>query len=1018
MARLFYRLDLESKDSFKQLDGVEKRLGSLGDFVKKNPVTAFGALGAAALAAGVQLARMADETNKALAAIADRIPGAEGRVADLRKEMNRLAIEFGRSQDAIVDTLKASSAAGAETVEELIAVTEAALGLSAALGGSDPNALAGQLDTVGDLFNIAADDLDAFGAALFSITKGKADVSEILSTLAVAGRTLEGTGISALTAASAFTQLNRELGVSGKKAITEFEERLRTGGIKAIEDLAAKAPLAADAFATYTEAVRRNNDTIEANTERARAQGRVIELEVGTKLSALGDIGQKVLFYTLGGGWTEAARRAKEAADATDGAAGAFDRLAQSGGAVAGAGAQISATIVEATTAVSDFAKKSVPDLNRYKKALEEADKAGKLDADTKRTLIAVNKELEKRHDEGAKAAEAAAKKEEEAAKRRAKAYNDALASIRKTTIAFTATLVDDTVEAINELELGLRGAGVSAEEAAEALKPLQEQLGLIKVNENLKLPEILEKSVRALSQLDVQRLVSAQAQLQALYNNADAAGKTRLAIAKQQEAVDKKLAEHAFAIAESQQTQAIQSLDLVDLAKRHGVELGKIPPVIGSANEKLEKQVREIADVALGAIGVADAFGLIDDNAAKVLGQIVAIGAALPKAFSGDPSAIIGVIGSLAGVISSLFGTGPEEAARRALVKRNTAALEELTSGVVELAKVTGGAEDVLGIQQALEAAFKRSKDLPFVHPGFLTEELFKRGLSREDLNELAKSLGFDLGESGNAISGLKDLLEFLRTGKFSLFGPDFEGQLKRIREAIGLGTLGRESEFGAILRALGETGGGPAILQALEGRDLGTAEGRQAALTALRDLFKEISTKQFTGAEFAGIAGTLNSQQLVDVLGDLIAILADPDRTIAPIGDITPDRPPLDVADETASFYSDSLTAADVQVGLLTDALVLESRQAAALDAILASLTSFSPIGPPALPDSVLAGAGASVGSTSVSLQFAAGSIVVQGVSDPTAAAEELADTIWRITDQRLADRFRDERRIRGLA
>ena len=75
-ARLFVSFEAETKGLSGELDKAEKSFGRITDFINKNPLAAAGALGAAALTAGFQLAKMAEEVNRSIGIIADRVPGA------------------------------------------------------------------------------------------------------------------------------------------------------------------------------------------------------------------------------------------------------------------------------------------------------------------------------------------------------------------------------------------------------------------------------------------------------------------------------------------------------------------------------------------------------------------------------------------------------------------------------------------------------------------------------------------------------------------------------------------------------------------------------------------------------------------------------------------------------------------------------------------------------------------------------------------------------------------------------
>jgi hypothetical protein len=100
---------------------------------------------------------------------------------------------------------------------------------------------------------------------------------------------------------------------------------------------------------------------------------------------------------------------------------------------------------------------------------------------------------------------------------------------------------------------------------------------------------------------------------------------------------------------------------------------------------ELLRTQAQKIEEGARGALQLAEAFGLVDDNAASALNSIVQIAANVQAALKGDLSSVLGVAGGLASIASNCFGgtTTPRNSAggRRCRTTRTPSAASRSAS-------------------------------------------------------------------------------------------------------------------------------------------------------------------------------------------------------------------------------------------------------------------------------------------------------------------------------------------------
>lgn len=288
----------------------------------------------------------------------------------------------------------------------------------------------------------------------------------------------------------------------------------------------------------------------------------------------------------------------------------------------------------------------------------------------------------------------------------------------------------------------------------------------------------------------------------------------------------------------------------------------------------------QELLAAARGAVGLAQGAGLIDDKMASAAQNALTFAENIGKALGGSPTGIIAAVGSLAGIIGSLFGESPETKARKQLLADNSRVIEANTRRIGDLVRLSTPGAKFAGVEEALTGFLSLRGDRLAsgnkVNAFELGKQLVGAGVSREDLARIAEDLGIQIinKESGKLeLGGLRQLLEAIQSTEFGQFGQDLGSQLERIRRGIGIGAIAPEDELAQILGALTAPGAGSeALTRALQPLLSGGIEGRSQAVTNLRDLFGQLNTGQLSASEF----GALTGSEFLDVLEQLVALLS----------------------------------------------------------------------------------------------------------------------------------------------
>lgn len=477
-------------------------------------------------------------------------------------------------------------------------------------------------------------------------------------------------------------------------------------------------------------------------------------------------------------------------------------------------------------------------------------------------------------------------------------ARKQALEQIRQElTARFTAVLpatVEATASAIHTLSLRLIEAGATPKELADNLEPLITQLAALKAQaDQVDIDQALslgpEQALEALDRLRSQRV----AQLSPTQDTAN-----DLRLLAEIKALDDARAKVNLQIWEAYRKQADATGDVLDNTLETSTAVGRTKATTAQI-------VQQVADIARGAIGVAQAFGLASDSTAALLQNLVTVADTLPgvidqvnKIGKNDPdtgkplfdpaafaAGLTGVLGGLAGIASSLFG-GESPAARRAreISQENTEAIRTLSEEIGNLDLNIRGRDFAAG-QRGVEVLLGGQVDIVRA-AGRLDRDAADRllrgqGSSFRELQELARGLGITLNTDSviHFVQSLRELQEAIAATEIAQFAETFAGQMQALNDEFALFDITDPLEQLEKLQELsqqtdrnGELLGSPAIAKALKDLDLSTQAGRNEAEARLQELLRQARAGELT-AEGLG----LSLEEFRDLLKQIEGLIDD---------------------------------------------------------------------------------------------------------------------------------------------
>jgi len=292
-----------------------------------------------------------------------------------------------------------------------------------------------------------------------------------------------------------------------------------------------------------------------------------------------------------------------------------------------------------------------------------------------------------------------------------------------------------------------------------------------------------------------------------------------------------------------------------------------------------------EIYNAARGAISLAEEFGTIDATAASVLNNVVNLADSLKDGLKGIAAGnLIGAIGSLAGLLGTMFSDGPQEKARKELILKNTQRLQELKDRMGELLNLSTPGGTIAKLRDVdtstvVSGAAGRARDPQNrgrVSVAGLSAQLGGMGLTVTDIRKLAGELGVDLGERDGYFDGtmLSSFLEFVKSGTFSGFDSGLTGQVERndwMSEIFNAGP-------GGTLKGLADVLGGPGGSSALGGLFSGVnlADGTDGMEAAdIRTRTQALAARFATGGVTEAEMGGASNSQFMSVISTIIGLL-----------------------------------------------------------------------------------------------------------------------------------------------
>lgn len=329
--------------------------------------------------------------------------------------------------------------------------------------------------------------------------------------------------------------------------------------------------------------------------------------------------------------------------------------------------------------------------------------------------------------------------------------------------------------------------------------------------------------------------------------------------------------------------TRHMQSL--VTEAGNVRTRLEAMPEPIKKGSDNSRDMAEKVASIARAGLDAAQAFGVMNDQAAATLNTVINLGVGIAKvaANTGDASGWAAIISSTAALLSKLIGGDPE---RRRLINANTEALRRLTDQVGTLnlsvtgeqfAKAQGALESVIGNLRGGRGAQNQADVLG---------ALRRVGMSFGDLKKIADELGIQIVSSSGAMSvdGIKALLDAMKLmgGNLGRFGTDYASQLQATRASFDVNQLDARGQLSALFGLAGNFNP-QVLLGALNMSDLAGSRKR------LADIFKRFNEGGFSASELGSLSGT----QFLDLVTELIQRIDDlaKEAAPAPSGDTSAD-------------------------------------------------------------------------------------------------------------------------------
>jgi len=971
MARLFYTLEMETKGFQQDLDKSERALGRLATFIEKNPAPAFIGLGTAVAAVAVQATSMAGEVDAAIRKVTQRVPDGTKAFDQMRQLAKDLSIEFGLAQTEVVGVMQAIADGGISSARDLEEATRAVV-LAQKASGRSFEEIVKALDTSLDAFGLSASDSQQILADLLATAKGSTNLGDLGTVLAKVGPVAKAAGVDFQTTVAAIAAMQTQV-TDTKGQVTLFKNVLEKDGVKGLEAYADAVRPAGDALKAMQQAADENNRTLGSLQEQLKARFSAAMVDLGTTILPLATSAMQAFVDVLTF-FSDDARSAQAA-----GQIAAIRTEVQQLGAEAGKNNPAVEKLATTLKALGgdlrtlDFKKnlETIPtqkllELQQdWQLVADKTDRASFRMAEAKAALQAIEKELAKRP----------------------------LESFRKDTDQATAS-VTKSLPPLKDYAKTSKELSEVEKQAAEDRKRLADRTAtLVEINNIL-----ADKSLRYLDH--------AKAALKKLADEMLGAGATT----DQVNGLLGKLFARVEALEKKQIEKPFKAAVLTGEALEQAVK-----GVNAAVDETLEKQPKvkvnfdlikdEVFAIAEEALRAAEQFGLINGDAYQTLGYVkdlvVAIDGLKGASFTQVLAGLPGVIASLTGLLGTIFGDSAADRERKQILRDNTNRLRELTEVTGDLVDARSPGRTIAGVGSVLgsflsstdfgELFGNNPKDFGKNVENLLDSALRKSGLSLADLDEVAKDLRIQIRRKDGTLdlNALSKLLTAIQSADTGAPGT-FKGRLRTLDTGLQIGAVGKDQEFGKLLGISGDN----AITRLLKDFD---PNDRAGGIAKLQQLFADLAAGKLS----LGDLGDLSRSEFEDLIVRLIGILQS-DQSISPF------------TLPTGTPNAGGVPSASVGLDTLND-LTVESNTY--LADILATLQTFRPAAPPALPVGFGAAGTISAGGLTITGPINLAVNVPEGAppTDPS-VVRELADSLMEEIDQRLALRLFSARAAGG--
>jgi hypothetical protein len=282
--------------------------------------------------------------------------------------------------------------------------------------------------------------------------------------------------------------------------------------------------------------------------------------------------------------------------------------------------------------------------------------------------------------------------------------------------------------------------------------------------------------------------------------------------------------------------------------------------------------------NAARGAVSLAREFGLVDDNAASVLNNVINLADTIKnigaKVGAGD---LVAIIGSTMGILSGIFNGNPAHAA---LIRKNNDALVELarSNGLLLRSQSTGAqitaAKAGIGGFEGLLGITGNSTGINETRLKAFRGVLQSLGLTLGDAERMSKDMnGIDLGIENGGISkgAIQAFIDGLKIAKFGQFEQNFAGQQDYLSRYFDIaGITDPATQAAMIADNLGKDS--PFLANLVKSFDLNTEAGRSGLRAAFTDILQQLNADTFDVANFGGLTGA----DFVGFLGDFTDLMS----------------------------------------------------------------------------------------------------------------------------------------------